>query len=162
MNFFKNAKFIFLFSILMFLIPPVSAEASYGLVCNQNRINIIMTQLNYDRVKIHFWGDHISLVIPLEKVFVQNSTQAKQAGAEILNHIILFLRCYKKITVSVIVNNHFDQSNVINNALSEKQARIVTNYLHAQNINTQLVSGIGNMNPIATAPQIIIMTKRLL
>jgi len=146
-----------------------NAPYSYSKLCNQNKINVLSSNLHSRHIKIYFLGDQISLIIPLKLFFAQNSTQIFHQKLFILDSVAEFLNCYSKVFVKVMVENNFYPSELNNSVLSQQQAQVIASYLHDKNTNTQLISASGNQDLASRKisdqqsrePKIIILTKRL-
>jgi outer membrane protein OmpA-like peptidoglycan-associated protein len=111
-----------------------------------------IARLKSNGVQIFQVGDHVTLVIPADVAFINNTPASNPVYYPILNRIALLLRDYEKVSVKVAgyTDNQgcFDR----NVALSRARARRITDYLWEQGVDARFMVavGYGEQDPIAS------------
>ena len=97
-------------------------------------------------------GDNIILNMPGNITFQTNSADINSSFYSILNSVVLVLNEYNKTLIDVYGHTDSVGSDTYNQALSERRATSVGNYLIAQGIDARRVAtqGFGKTKPIAS------------
>ncbi len=96
-------------------------------------------------------GDELVLRMPGNVTFESNRVEVRSSFFEVLSSVGLVLKEYNKTLVEVSGHTDSTGSDVYNQTLSEKRARIVGDYLVAQGVDSRriLSQGLGERHPIA-------------
>ncbi|MEZ5891950.1 MAG: OmpA family protein [Parvularculaceae bacterium] len=96
-------------------------------------------------------GDNIRLNMPSDITFPVNQSDINPGFYETLNSVSLVLKEYDKTTISVLGHADSTGSDSYNQALSERRALSVSNYLAAQGVAPARLNavGFGESRPIA-------------
>lgn len=96
-------------------------------------------------------GDNIRLNMPSDITFPVNQSDINPGFYETLNSVALVLKEYDKTTVSVLGHADATGSDAYNQALSERRALSVSNYLAAQGVAPARLNavGFGESRPVA-------------
>ncbi|MFN3766154.1 MAG: OmpA family protein [Aliihoeflea sp.] len=109
-------------------------------------------QLQGTGVSVTRQGDQIVLNMPSNVTFDTDQDQVRGEFYNTLNSVALVLRRYEQTVVDV--NGHTDSTGnpAYNQALSERRALSVANYLNAQGIDGRrfAVNGFGDRQPVTT------------
>ncbi|MCO6385588.1 OmpA family protein [Aliihoeflea sp. 40Bstr573] len=114
--------------------------------------NELRQQLQGTGVSVTRQGDQIVLNMPSNVTFDTDQDQVRGEFYNTLNSVALVLRRYEQTVVDV--NGHTDSTGnpAYNQALSERRALSVANYLNAQGIDGRrfAVNGFGDRQPVTT------------
>jgi len=112
----------------------------------------LRAQLQGTGVSVTRVGDNITLNMPGNITFETNSSDLKPGFYNVLNSVALVLKEYDKTIIEVAGHTDNTGSAQYNQALSERRAGTVAQYLESQGINSQRVMtvGAGEGHPVAT------------
>lgn len=131
----------------------VGALAGVGIGVYQDRQQAkLRERLQGTGVSVTREGDNIRLNMPSDITFPVNQSDIQPGFYETLNSVALVLKEFDKTTVSV--HGHADStgSDSYNQALSQRRALAVSNYLSAQGVNPARLNavGFGESRPVAS------------
>jgi outer membrane protein OmpA-like peptidoglycan-associated protein len=114
-------------------------------------------QLQGTGVQVVRKGDDITLVMPGNITFTTNSSDLNPSFDSVLNSVSLVLKEYDKTILEIAGHTDNVGKPEYNQALSERRANSVAQYLESQGVNSQRVItvGAGETKPIApnTTPE---------
>ncbi len=112
----------------------------------------LRTQLEDSGVSVQRDGNNINLIMPGNITFVTNGHDLNANFYKVLDSVVLVLQEFKQTII--VVSGHTDStgSDDYNQALSERRARSVTQYLTSRGVLEARIEtvGFGESNPIAT------------
>jgi outer membrane protein OmpA-like peptidoglycan-associated protein len=131
----------------------VGAAAGVGIGVYQDRQQAkLRERLQGTGVSVTREGDNIRLNMPSDITFATNQSDIQPGFYDVLNSVALVLKEYNK--TSVTVSGHADSTgtDAYNQALSQRRALSVSNYLASQGVNPARLSavGYGESRPVAT------------
>lgn len=130
----------------------VGAAAGVGIGVYQDRQQAkLRQQLANTGVSVTRQGDNIILNMPSDITFAVNQSDINSGFYDTLNSVALVLKEYNKTTVSVYGHADSTGSESYNQALSERRALSVSNYLASQGVSPARLKavGFGENHPIA-------------
>jgi len=97
-------------------------------------------------------GDELTLRMPSGITFATNEAAVQPQFQPTLNDVASVLAEYPKTYIDVMGHTDADGSEVYNQALSERRAAAVANYLSARGVQSARLAtkGFGEMKPIAS------------
>ncbi len=112
----------------------------------------LRTQLQGTGVSVTRNGNNITLNMPGNITFETNRADLRPAFYNVLNSVVLVLKEYDKTILEVAGHTDNTGSPQYNQALSERRASTVAQYLQSQGVNAQRVMtvGAGEGHPIAS------------
>ncbi len=130
----------------------VGAAAGVGIGVYQDRQQAkLREQLASTGVSVTRQGDNIILNMPSDITFAVNQSDINSGFYSTLNSVALVLKEYKKTSISVYGHADSTGSDSYNQALSERRALSVSNYLASQGVAPARLNsyGYGETHPIA-------------
>ncbi len=130
----------------------VGAASGVGIGVYQDRQQAkLREQLANTGVSVTRQGDNIILNMPSDVTFAVNQSEINSGFYETLNSVSLVLKEYNKTAVSVYGHADSTGSDSYNQALSERRALSVSNYLASQGVSPARLRavGYGETHPIA-------------
>ena len=111
-----------------------------------------ISRLQSNGIQIFQVGDRVTLVIPTDPAFINNTPASNPSYYPILNRIALLLRDYEKVSVKVAGYTDNQGCSDRNVALSRARARRITDYLWEQGVDARFMYavGYGEQDPIAS------------
>lgn len=96
-------------------------------------------------------GDNLTLILPIDRFFLKDSTVLAKEYRPILDDIAAFLASFEKTGVKVAGYTDSTQWPLHNIALSRQQAEVVADYLWHHGVDARFLSatGYGEQMPIA-------------
>jgi outer membrane protein OmpA-like peptidoglycan-associated protein len=103
-------------------------------------------------VSVNRQGDRIQLVMPSNITFDTNSSDIKPGFYDVLNSVGLVLKKYDKTIINITGYTDSTGNDAYNQALSQRRAQSVGQYLVSQGINATRVAtqGMGKSQPVAS------------
>ena len=130
----------------------VGAATGVGIGVYQDRQQAkLRERLAASGVSVTREGDNIRLNMPSDITFNVNQSDIQPGFYETLNSVAIVLKEFDKTTVTVYGHADSSGSDSYNQALSERRALSVSNYLAAQGVNAARLRavGFGETRPIA-------------
>ncbi len=111
----------------------------------------LRAQLEGTGVSVHRNGDNITLNMPGNVTFATDSSDLSPAFFDVLNSVGLVLDEYDQTVVEVAGHTDSTGTDSYNQALSERRARSVANYLMGQGVMGErlITVGMGERYPVA-------------
>jgi len=111
----------------------------------------LRAELQGSGVSVTRIGDNITLNMPGNVTFATNSSDLKPAFFDVLNSVSKVLTEFDQTVIEVAGHTDSTGSDEYNQALSERRAASVAQYLQSQGINSQrlLTVGMGERMPVA-------------
>jgi outer membrane protein OmpA-like peptidoglycan-associated protein len=131
----------------------VGAAAGVGIGVYQDRQQAkLRERLAGTGVSVTREGDNIRLNMPSDITFPVNQSDIQAGFYDTLNSVALVLKEYDKTTVSVYGHADASGTDAYNQALSQRRALAVSNYLASQGVNSGRLNavGFGESRPVAT------------
>lgn len=127
------------------------AGAGIGAYMDQQEKEL-RAQLQGTGVSVTRAGDNIVLNMPSNITFPVDGDQVLPAFQPTLNAVALVVKKYEKTTVDVAGHTDSSGDDAYNQALSERRALAVANYIYGQGIDGRrfAVQGFGETQPIAS------------
>ena len=111
----------------------------------------LRAQLEGTGVSVTRIGDNITLNMPGNVTFATDSSDLRPAFFDVLNSVGLVLEEYDQTVIEVAGHTDSRGSDSYNQALSERRAGSVANYLSSQGVSSQriITVGMGESRPVA-------------
>ena len=111
----------------------------------------LRAQLEGTGVSVHRSGDNITLNMPGNVTFATDSSDLSPAFFDVLNSVGMVLDEYDQTVVEVAGHTDSTGTDSYNQALSERRARSVANYLMGQGVMGErlITVGMGERYPVA-------------
>ena len=111
----------------------------------------LRAQLEGTGVSVHRNGDNITLNMPGNVTFATDSSDLSPAFFDVLNSVGMVLDEYDQTVVEVAGHTDSTGTDSYNQALSERRARSVANYLMGQGVMSErlITVGMGERYPVA-------------
>ena len=111
----------------------------------------LRAQLEGTGVSVHRNGDNITLNMPGNVTFATDSSDLSPAFFDVLNSVGMVLDEYDQSVVEVAGHTDSTGTDSYNQALSERRARSVANYLMGQGVMSErlITVGMGERYPVA-------------
>jgi len=122
-------------------------KLGYGEFCPKHQIQFLLKRLKHYGARVEFFGDHLILITPDQKVFQSRSYRLVANGSDLLNVIAQFLKCYQKVSVKVVVYTNVLKTPKDNQVFSQERAEHLTKYLWKKGIDTRLLYAEGGGIP---------------
>lgn len=111
----------------------------------------LRAELQGSGVSVTRIGDNITLNMPGNVTFATDSSDLSPAFFDVLNSVAKVMKEYNKTVVEVAGHTDSTGSDSYNQALSERRAGAVAQYLRSQNVGSErlLTVGMGESRPVA-------------